>query len=128
MAQTVQLPTGAKGKLRSFWGCFGLSIITLGIYYYYWYYKINDEVKEIGRAKGDEKLIRSNPINSLLAIVIGGYIILPPFISLYRTNKRIKRAEKLGGVSYAVAAESPATCSSKKASIRCQASSAATWL
>jgi hypothetical protein len=100
MAQTVQLGTGAKGKIRSFWAGLGLNIITLGIYYYYWYFQINDELKEIGRAKGDEELANSSPINSLIAILFGGILLLiPPLVSIYRTGNRIKRAEQLGGVS-----------------------------
>ncbi|HEV3128760.1 MAG TPA: DUF4234 domain-containing protein [Solirubrobacteraceae bacterium] len=100
MAQTVQLGTGAKGKIRSFWVGLGLNIITLGIYYYYWYFQINEELKEIGRAKGDQELADSSPINSLIAILFGGILLLiPPLVSIYRTGKRIKRAEQLGGVS-----------------------------
>ena len=100
VAQTVQLGTGSTGKIRSFWGCLGLNIITFGIYYYIWYFKINDELKEIGRAKGDPPLAGSSPANSLIAMLFGWILIVPPFISLYRTNKRIKRGEKLGGVSH----------------------------
>jgi len=100
MAQTVQLGTGAKGKIRSFWAGLGLNIITLGIYYYYWWFQINDELKEIGRAKGDEELANSSPINSLMAVLFGGILLLiPPLVSIYRTGKRVKRAEQLGGVS-----------------------------
>jgi hypothetical protein len=100
MAQTVQLGTGAKGKIRSFWVGLGLNIITLGIYYYYWYFQINEELKEIGRAKGDQELADSSPINSLIAILFGGILLLiPPLVSIYRTGKRIKRAEQLGRVS-----------------------------
>jgi hypothetical protein len=99
MAQTVQLGAGVTGKIRSFWGFVGLNIITLGIYYYFWYFNINEELKEIGRAKGDPELAGSSPVNSLMAILFGWIIIVPPFISIYRTSKRIKRAEKLGGVS-----------------------------
>ena len=98
MAQTVQLGTGSTGKLRSFWGGLGLNLITLGIYYYIWYFKVNDELKEIGRAKGDQELAGSSPANSLVAVLFGGLLIIPPFISIYRTGKRIKRAEELGGV------------------------------
>jgi hypothetical protein len=100
MALEVRVGTGGTGKLRSFWVGLGLNIITLGIYYYYWYFQINDELKEIGRAGGDEELASSKPINSLMAILFGGILILPPFVSIYQTGKRIQRAEKLGGVKH----------------------------
>ena len=99
MAQTVQLGSGGKGKIRSFWAGLGLNIITLGIYYYYWYFQINDELKEIGRSSGDQELAESSPINSLMAILFGGFLLaIPTLISVYRTGKRVKRAERLGGV------------------------------
>jgi hypothetical protein len=99
MAQTVQLGSGGKGKIRSFWAGFGLNIITLGIYYWYWYFQINDELKEIGRSQGDPELAESKPINSLLAVLLGGYLLaIPALISIYRTGKRIKHAERLVGV------------------------------
>jgi hypothetical protein len=100
MALEVRLGTGATGKLRSFWVGLGLNIITLGIYYYYWYFQINDELKEMGRARGDEELASSKPINSLIAVLFGGILIVPPFVSIYRTGKRIQRAEQLGGVRH----------------------------
>ena len=99
MAQEVQIGPGFVGKVRSFWGYLGLSIITLGIYQYVWYYKLNNELKNIGIAKGDQKLAGSNPTMSLLALFPGSYILVPPLISMWNFMKRIKQAELLGGIS-----------------------------
>ncbi len=55
-----QEPAGnhaAIGKTRSFWAGFGLSCITLGIYYFVWYYRLNDELKRVGTAKDDPPLL-----------------------------------------------------------------------
>ena len=102
MALEVRLGTGATGKIRGFGAGLGLTIITLGIYHYYWYFQINDELKEVGRAKGDGELAASKPINSLMAILFGGLLIVPPWVSVYRTCKRVKRAEELGGVKHTI--------------------------
>src|SRR5260370_17119635 len=53
----------------------------------------------MGGAKGEEELANSSPINSLMGVLFGGILLLiPPLVSIYRTGKRIKRAEQLGGV------------------------------
>lgn len=95
MAQEVELGGGSTGKVRSFWVGLGLAVITLSIYYYFWYYLLNDELKEIGIAKDDPELARSSPALSLFAVLIGWIVILPP---LYNFCARIKRAERLVGI------------------------------
>jgi hypothetical protein len=98
MAQEVELGGGGVGKIRSFWVGLGLSVITLGIYYYFWYYLINDELKDIGAAKGDQNLANSSPMMSVIAVLVGGFALIPPFISIYNTGNRIRRAEILAAV------------------------------
>lgn len=87
------------GKVRSFWVGLGLNIVTLGIYYYFWYYQMNSELKAIGVAKGEPQLANSNPANSVLAVLFGGLLIVPPFMSVWNFGKRIKHAEQLAGVT-----------------------------
>lgn len=67
-------------------------MVTLGIYYYVWYYKINNEAKRYLR---DPSL---RPVRSLLAILIGGIIIVPPFISIYRTGGRVRQMQSNAGI------------------------------
>ncbi len=98
MAQEVEFGRGGMGKVRSFWVGLGLSVITLGIYFFVWYYLINDELKDIGIAKDDQNLAQSSPTNSVIAVLIGWVIIVPPLISIYNTGNRIKRAQRLSGV------------------------------
>jgi hypothetical protein len=98
MAQQVELGRGAEGKIRSFWVGLGLSIVTLGIYGFCWYYFVNDELKDIGREEADENLAQSSPAMSVTAILVGGYLIVPPLLSIYNYGQRIKRAQRLGGV------------------------------
>ncbi|MHB1467844.1 MAG: DUF4234 domain-containing protein [Solirubrobacteraceae bacterium] len=98
MAQEVTFDGGGEGKIRSFWVGFGLTILTLGIYYYCWYYFVNDELKDVGIAKGDQKLAQSSPVQSVIAVLIGGWLIVPPLLSVYNYGQRIKRAQRIGGV------------------------------
>jgi drug/metabolite transporter (DMT)-like permease len=73
-------------KRRNPWGVFGLSLITLGIYYAVWWYKINNEMNNLG--------IQCNPTMAVLAITIGGFVIVPPFVSAYTTADRIRKAQE----------------------------------
>jgi Domain of unknown function (DUF4234) len=78
MAQEVEFGRGGTGKIRSFWVGFGLAIVTLSIYYFCWYYFVNDELKDIGIAEDDQNLANSSPAQSVLAVLIGGWLIVPP--------------------------------------------------
>ncbi len=98
MAQEVEFGDGGAGKIRSFANGLGLTIVTLGIYYFFWYYLVNDELKDIGVAKGDQKLSQSSPGSSLAAVLVGGWLIIPPLLSVYNYGQRIKRAQRLGKV------------------------------
>ena len=98
MAQEVDLAGGGIGKIRSFWVGFGLTILTLSIYYFCWYYFVNDELKDIGTAKNDPNLSSSSPMNSVIAVLVGGLVIVPPLLSVYNYGQRIKRAQRVSGV------------------------------
>jgi hypothetical protein len=80
-------------KVRSPWAVALLPIVTLGIYHLIWWYKINKELKAYGEAKGYD--LGQNPTNSLLALVPGFLIIVPPLVSYYRGTKRVQGASKI---------------------------------
>lgn len=82
-------------KVRNPWAVALLPIITLGIYHFVWWYKINKELKAYGEAKGYD--LGQNPTNSLLALVPGFLIIVPPLVSYYRGTKRVQGASKIAG-------------------------------
>jgi hypothetical protein len=93
MAQLVPIPgADTQAKIRSPVAVPLLAIITLGIYLIFWWYFINREMADLGRAKGVPEL-GDNPILSVLAITIGAFVIIPPFVSLWRTCKRIETAQ-----------------------------------
>jgi hypothetical protein len=93
MAQEIQIPNaGSTAKIRNPLGVLALSLITLGIYSIFWWYFINREMADYGQANGVPEL-GDNPILSVLAVTIGVLIIIPPFVSLWRTLKRIETAQ-----------------------------------
>jgi hypothetical protein len=97
MAEEVQIQgSNERGKIRNPLGVIGLSIITLGIYTIFWYYFINKELAEIGRTHNSEEC-GTSPGTSVLAITLGVFIIVPPFVSIYNTCKRLAAAERLTG-------------------------------
>ncbi|MGA9875574.1 MAG: DUF4234 domain-containing protein [Solirubrobacteraceae bacterium] len=95
MAQEVEFGKGGTGKIRSFWVGLGLAIVTLSVYYFCWYYFVNDELKDIGIVNDDQNLAQSSPAQSVLAVLIGGWLIVPPLLSVYNYGQRIKRAQRL---------------------------------
>jgi hypothetical protein len=95
MAEVVQIPgAGTTAKIRHPLAVIGLSLITLGIYYLFWWYFINREMADLGRANGRTDL-GEQPVWSVIAISIGSLIIIPPFVSYWRTCKRVERAQNL---------------------------------
>lgn len=98
MAQEVQLGRGGLGKVRSFWVGMALTVITFGIYSACWYYFVNDELKDIGAGNDDPNLASSSPTMSVLALIVGGYLIVPPLLSVYNYGQRIRRAQTIAGV------------------------------
>jgi Domain of unknown function (DUF4234) len=73
----------------------GLPIITLGIYSLVWWYKVNRETRFNPRT-------RVSPFVSLIAVTLGAILIIPVFVSVYRTGQRIADAQRAAGL--------PSTC------------------
>jgi hypothetical protein len=97
MAEEVQISgTNAVGKVRNPLGVIGLTLITLGIYGIFWYYYTQKELAEMGRAHNTEEL-GTSPGTSVLAVTLGAFIIVPPFVSIYNACKRLNAAERLTG-------------------------------
>ena len=91
MAETVSIE-GQDYLKREPLGVLGLSFITFGIYFLYWYYKINDELRRIDK---DETI---SPVRSLMAMLFGWIIIVPPFIAMYNTARHLQVAEQRRGI------------------------------
>jgi hypothetical protein len=82
-------------KIRSPWAAALLPLITLGIYHLVWWYRINRELRDYGKAKGYD--LGQNPTNSVLALFPGGLIVVPALITYWRGTKRVMGASRLGG-------------------------------
>lgn len=97
MAEEVQIQgAGEVGKTRHPLGIIGLMIITIGIYFFVWWFKVNKEMAAIGRARNTDEC-GDNPTTSLLAMIPGFLIIVPPYVSFYKANVRLNAAERLTG-------------------------------
>src|SRR6478735_12377410 len=98
MAEEIQIAgTEAKAKIRSPWAPALLPIVTIGIYYFFWYYYINREMKDLGQARGTDEL-GDSPGKSLLAVTLGALIIVPAILSIIHTAQRIQRTQRELGV------------------------------
>jgi hypothetical protein len=82
-------------KIRNPWAVALLPIVTLGIYHLVWWYRINRELHDYGKAKGFD--LGQNPTNSVLALFPGGLIIVPALITYWRGSKRVMGASKVAG-------------------------------
>jgi len=90
MAETVTI-NGQPYLKRNPLGVLGLSFITIYIYFFVWYYKVNKEIKSF---ENDETM---SPTRSVIAMTLGLLIIVPPFIAMYNTAKHVQSMEtKLG--------------------------------
>jgi hypothetical protein len=95
MAEAVTIE-GQTYLKRNPLGVLGLSIITIGIYFFYWYWKINDELRLV---EHDETI---SPTRSLMAMIFGWIIIVPPFIAMWNTAKHLEAFERRAGVQQTI--------------------------
>jgi hypothetical protein len=97
MAQEVQISPDSierTAKIRHPVAVPVLTVITIGIYGIYWWYQINREMVDLGRARSADGL-GENATTSLLAAFPGFLIIVPPYVSLYNGIKRMQRAQEV---------------------------------
>lgn len=96
MAYELTIPNQEqRAKVRNPWLVVLWTIVTIGIYHIVWWYKINKELKAFGESRGYD--LGRNPTNSLLALIPGFLIIIPPLVSYYRGTKRVQGAQALAG-------------------------------
>ena len=95
MAETIAVE-GESYLRRNPLGVVGLTLITFGIYSFYWYWKINDELRRVER---DDSI---SPTRSLMAMLFGWIIIVPPFIAAWNTAKHVEAFERRVGVQQTV--------------------------
>ncbi len=81
---------------RSPIGIMGLALVTFGVYFFIWYYKINEEIRTFEQ---DDTI---SPTRSLMAVLFGWLIIVPPFIAIYNTAEHIEGMERRVGVTQTI--------------------------
>jgi hypothetical protein len=81
--------TRRVGKVRNPWAVWIFSIITLGIYFLYWYFKVNSEVKEYNPS------IEVSPGIATLAQIIP----IANIISFWNFGGRLNKVEEHAGSS-----------------------------
>jgi hypothetical protein len=95
-ANHVAIAPGSTAKIRGPITVAILSIVTLGIYVLFWWYFINREMADYGRARGTKEL-GDNPMKSLLALFPGGLILVPAIWTIVTTFQRIQASQRLNG-------------------------------
>jgi len=84
---------GRAGKTRNIFLVWLVwPLITLGIYFFVWYYKVNREARDF------DPRIEVSPGVSVIAVLFGWIIIVPPFVSIYRTGERIATMQRSAGL------------------------------
>ncbi len=91
MATTVVVRNQSYKRRQPLAVWLGLPLITLGIYYFVWWYKINNEAR---RFLEDQSI---SPGVSVLAVTLGSLVVVPPFVSAYNTTGRVARMQERAG-------------------------------
>ena len=86
-----------RPKVQSTAVVVGLTIVTLGIYSLVWYYRVNREMRDLGRALGDSELADSRPGRSVWAMVAGSLFVIPTIVTMGNAVHRLGRCERLTG-------------------------------
>ncbi|MFH1222561.1 MAG: DUF4234 domain-containing protein [Candidatus Micrarchaeota archaeon] len=77
---------------RSFWFVFFVGLLTGGIYWIYWFYKTNVEVKEFGK-------LSISPGMRVAGLILLGWLLLPAIYIYYLWLKDVNETAKRVGVS-----------------------------
>jgi Domain of unknown function (DUF4234) len=97
MAEVVPIEgAGTTAKIRNVVAVAVLAVVTLGIYLVCWWYFINREMADLGRARGTNEL-GDSPAKSTLALFPGALIIVPALWTTVTTFKRVQAAQRLTG-------------------------------
>jgi hypothetical protein len=87
---------GATAKTRNVVAVAVLSVVTLGIYLVVWWYFVNREMADLGRARGTAEL-GDSPAKSTLALFPGALVVVPAIWTTVTTFQRVQAAQRLTG-------------------------------
>ena len=92
----VLLAPGSTAKIRNPIAVAILTFVTLGIYGIFWWYYINREMADYGRARETNEL-GDEPATSTLALFPGGLVVVPAIWTAVTTLQRSQAAQRLTG-------------------------------
>src|SRR5688500_14582694 len=92
----VLLAPGSTAKIRNPITVAILTFATPGIYAIFWWYYINREMADYGRAR-DTKELGDDPTTSTLALFPGGLVVVPAIWTAVTTLQRSQAAQRLTG-------------------------------
>jgi len=93
-ANLIPIAPGSTAKIRGPITVAILSIVTLGIYVLFWWYFVNREMADYGRAQGTDEL-GDSPTKSLVALMPGALLVVPAIWTGVTTFQRIQAAQRL---------------------------------
>jgi hypothetical protein len=96
VAETVDIGAGKPAKIRNPVAVAILTVVTLLIYLFFWWYFINREMADYGRRRGTSEL-GDSPTKSVLAITLGALVIVPAVWTTVTTFKRVQALQRLTG-------------------------------
>jgi Domain of unknown function (DUF4234) len=97
VAEEIQIAgAGTTAKTRNPIVVAVLAVITLAIYLVFWWYFINRELADLGRAKGTTEL-GDSPAKSTLALFPGALLVVPALWTTVTTFQRVQAAQRLTG-------------------------------
>jgi hypothetical protein len=103
MARKVAVPGAGQAKIINPWVAFLLALVTLGIYYIFWFGIRNLELNDYGESfNAENNPLRVNVFLAIVANTIGWLLIIPPFVSQWRYYRRIGRAQELAGIDHRI--------------------------
>jgi Domain of unknown function (DUF4234) len=92
----VLLAPGSTAKIRNPIVVTLFALVTLGIYVIFWWYSINREMADYGRARDTDEL-GDNPGTSTLALFPGGLVVVPAIWTTVTTFQRSQAAQRMTG-------------------------------
>jgi hypothetical protein len=96
VAEAVEIGAARPAKIRNVVAVAVLSVVTLLIYLFFWWYFVNRELADYGRTKGTTEL-GDSPAKSTLAITLGALIIVPAVWTTVTTFQRVQKLQRMTG-------------------------------
>lgn len=91
------MPPELDVKVVPPWRTAAYNLFTVSLYSLRWYYRVNREIRDFGAVKGDPELAGCRPGWALVAVSLGRWLIIPPFVGYLGFGRRVERCERLTG-------------------------------